>query len=102
MALILGVISSPGHVRGLHRQDVVRAAAAERRGVRAAGDARRQGELRAQAGVDHQDHEEEGAVPGAGRVCAGHLLAGDHLLHRGARHDVRRGQRRRLLFGFLG
>jgi hypothetical protein len=38
--------------------------------------------LRAPARVDHQDHEAR-AVPGAGRVRARHLLAGDRLLHRG-------------------
>lgn len=79
-----------GHVRRVRREDVLRAAAAERRGVRAAGGARRQGELRAAAGVDHQDHEAR-AVPGAGRVRPGDLLPGDHLLHRGPRRHVRRG-----------
>jgi hypothetical protein len=45
-ASLVSDVSFAGHVCGLHREDVVRAAAAERSGVRAACGARGQGELR--------------------------------------------------------
>jgi hypothetical protein len=103
-ASLVSFDSFAGHVCGLHREDVVRAAAAERSGVRATCGARGEGELRAPARVDHQDHEAR-AVPGAGRVRARHILAGDRLLHRGARHDVWRGLRlcrRHAIRSFVG